>query len=312
MTNPVIFAEGLTKAYGSKLAVDRLNFQVEEGEIVGLLGPNGAGKTTTILMLLGLTEPTAGRAVVAGFDPLRQPLEVKRRVGYMPDAVGFYDNLSGAANLAYSARLARIPERDLAPRLEQALERVRLTQVADLPVSAYSRGMRQRLAIAEILLKGASIAILDEPTSGLDPQATQEFLDLIRSLKEDGMTILLSSHLLDQVQAVCDRVALFNNGRIALSGRVDDLLNDVLGGSYRIRAEVEGPTPIGALQEIDGVLSVTQEAPGQVLVEARRDVRPEIAQTLVVGGAGLLALGIGRASLADVYARHLGEVRHAA
>ena len=126
------------------------------------------------------------------------------------------------------------------------------------------------------------------------------------------MTVLLSSHLLDQVQAVCDRVALFNHGRVALGGRVDDLLNDVLGGSYRIRAEVEGPTPTGALQEIDGVLSVAEEAPGQILIEARRDVRPEIAQTLVAGGARLLTLGIGRASLADVYARHLGEVRHAA
>jgi ABC-2 type transport system ATP-binding protein len=312
MTTPVIIAEGLTKAYGKKLAVDRLDFQVNEGEIVGLLGPNGAGKTTTILMLLGLTEPTAGRAVVAGFDPLRQPLEVKRRVGYMPDAVGFYDNLSGIANLNYSARLARIPDAEVERRRKEALDRVRLADMGNVPVSAYSRGMRQRLAVAEILMKGASIAILDEPTSGLDPQSTREFLDLIQSLKRDGMAILISSHLLEQVQAVCDRVVLFKDGRIALSGRVNELLDEVLGGSHVIRIEADGTPAAERLQQIDGVVSVKEEGPGRICIEARQDVRPEIAQAIVRSGAKLRTIGLAQASLADVYARHLGEVRHAA
>src|SRR5579875_2924839 len=187
---PAIRAEGLTKRYGPVLAVDGVNLDIAPGEIVGILGPNGSGKTTTILMLLGLTEPTSGRARVAGFDPLRQPLEVKRRVGYMPDQVGFYDGLSGAQNLRYTARLAGIPSTKIDAQIAAALDRVHLSDVSAKPVRGYSRGMRQRLAIAEIIMKGAQVAILDEPTGGLDPQATREFLELIRSLKRDGMSIL--------------------------------------------------------------------------------------------------------------------------
>ncbi len=164
MSEPIIRAEALTKRYGSALAVDGLDLTVEAGEVFGLLGPNGAGKTTTILMLLGLTEPTSGRAIVAGFDPLRQPLEVKRRVGYMPDSVGFYDHLSGIANLRYTAALCGMKPADADARIEAALKRVRLEAAGGKPVRAYSRGMRQRLAIAEILMKGAAVAILDEPT----------------------------------------------------------------------------------------------------------------------------------------------------
>ena len=240
MSDPVIRAEALTKRYGSALAVDGLDLTVEAGEVFGLLGPNGSGKTTTILMLLGLTEPTAGRVVVAGFDPLRQPLEVKRRVGYMPDSVGFYDHLSGIANLRYTAALCGLKAAEADQRIAAALKRVRLEEAGGKPVRAYSRGMRQRLAIAEILMKGAAVAILDEPTGGLDPQSTRDFLELIRSLKQEGMTILLSSHLLDLVQSVCDRVALFHRGRIGLTGRVDDLLRDVLGGSQVIRVDARG------------------------------------------------------------------------
>ena len=168
MNEAVIRAEALTKRYGPALAVDRLDLSIERGEVFGLLGPNGSGKTTTILMLLGLTEPSSGRAMVEGFDPLRKPLEVKRRVGYMPDSVGFYENLSGAANLSYSAALAGL--RDANARIAAALARVHLEAAAEKPVRAYSRGMKQRLAIAEILMKRASVAILDEPTGGLDPQ----------------------------------------------------------------------------------------------------------------------------------------------
>ena len=193
MSEPVIRAERLTKKYGNAVAVDSLDLQIEPGEVFGLLGPNGAGKTTTILMLLGLTEPTSGKATVAGFDPLRQPLEVKRRAGYMPDQVGFYDNLSGLENLRYTAKLCGLRGQDADDRIQAAAKRVKLDYAMRKPVRTYSRGMRQRLGIAEILMKGASIAILDEPTSGLDPQASREFLELIRSLKNDGMTILLSS-----------------------------------------------------------------------------------------------------------------------
>jgi ABC-2 type transport system ATP-binding protein len=201
MTTPTIEAKALTKRYGQALAVDRLDLSIEKGEVFGLLGPNGAGKTTTILMILGLTEPTSGSITTVGYDPLRQPLEVKRRVGYLPDAVGFYDHMTGRDNLRFTARLGGLPSDRIEESINAALERVHLSEAADRPVGTYSRGMRQRLGIAEILMRKVEVAILDEPTSGLDPQTTREFLELIRSLKAEGMTVVLSSHLLDLVQS---------------------------------------------------------------------------------------------------------------
>jgi ABC-2 type transport system ATP-binding protein len=311
MSEPIICAEALTKRYGSTLAVDGLDLTVEAGEVFGLLGPNGAGKTTTILMLLGLTEPTSGRAVVAGFDPLRQPLEVKRRVGYMPDSVGFYDHLSGVANMRYSAALCGMKPADADARIDAALKRVRLEAAGAKPVRSYSRGMRQRLAIAEILMKGAAVAILDEPTGGLDPQSTREFLDLIHSLKQEGMTILLSSHLLDLVQSICDRVALFHRGRIGLAGRVDDLLSDVLGGSHVIRIEARGFGLADVIGRVPGVTRVSEAANG-FRVEASGDARAAVARAIVESGGELTSIEAGHASLEEVYTRYFEGVRDAA
>ena len=214
--DPVIRACGLTRRYGKSVAVDSIDFGIARGEVFGLLGPNGAGKTTTILMMLGLTEISSGEVSVLGFNPAREPLKVKQRVGYLPDAVGFYDQLTAVENLAYTAKLMGLARAERAARIEAALARVGLAEVAEKRVATYSRGMRQRLGLAEIIMKRAEIAILDEPTSGLDPQATQEFLGLIGELKAEGVTVLLSSHMLDQVQRVCDRVALFRNGRIGV------------------------------------------------------------------------------------------------
>jgi ABC-2 type transport system ATP-binding protein len=308
----VIIAEGLTKRYGSTLAVDAIDFTVSRGEILGLLGPNGAGKTTTILMLLGLTEPSGGRITVMGVDPLRAPLEVKRRVGYMPDMLGFYDQLSGRANLRYTARLARIPAAEIEDRLEAALQRVHLADVGDRAVKTYSRGMRQRLAIAEILAKRCEVAILDEPTGGLDPQSTHEFLDLVRSLKNEGMTILLSSHLLDQVQSICDRVALFNRGRIGLMGRVDTLIGEVLGGTHVVRVDAQGSGLAERLRTLEGVVLALEEQPCRYRIEARGDVRPAVARAIVEAGGSLSSLTVGHASLDDVYTHYFAEMHRAA
>ena len=182
----VIEAKGLTKTYGDAVAVDQISFTVGRGEIFGLLGPNGAGKTTTILMLLGLTEISSGEVSVLGFDPAREPLSVKRRVGYMPDTVGFYEQMSGVDNLSYTARLIGFRKAEREKRIADALARVGLTEAAENRVGTYSRGMRQRLGLAEILMKGAQVAILDEPTSGLDPHATAELLAIIRGFKGGG------------------------------------------------------------------------------------------------------------------------------
>lgn len=226
MSGPVIIADGLVKRYKKQTVVHGVSFTVEPGEVFGLLGPNGAGKTTTILMLLGLTEISAGRAEVLGQNPQRHPLEVKQRLGYMPDSVGFYDDLSARENMRYTAKLLGIGPQERDERITQALARVALEDQADKKVGAYSHGMRRRLGLAEIIMKQARVAILDEPTSGLDPQSTESFLQLIEELKADGVSIVISSHLLDQMQRICDRVALFSSGRIALSGRVDELTAD--------------------------------------------------------------------------------------
>jgi ABC-2 type transport system ATP-binding protein len=218
MSDNVIEVQGLTKRYGQTTVVKGISFSVARGEIFGLLGPNGSGKTTTILMLLALTEISAGQARLLAYDPVREPLSVKRRVGYLPDQIGFYNNLTAADNLRYMARLIGFASAEREERIRSSLAHVGLTDVANKRVASFSHGMRQRLGVAEILMKDAEIAILDEPTSGLDPQATLDLLDMILKLKHRGVSVLLASHLLDRVQRVCDRVALFNEGNIVLVG----------------------------------------------------------------------------------------------
>jgi ABC-2 type transport system ATP-binding protein len=220
----VIQASGLTKHYDGFVAVDDLTFHVDAGEIYGLLGPNGAGKTTTILMLLGLSEPTAGEARVVGLDPAREPLEVKRHVGYLPDAVGFYGRLTGQENLAYTARLNGLEPDAVATRIDELLVQVGLTEAAGKPADTYSRGMLQRLGVADALIKEPDVLILDEPTASIDPAGVAELLDLIRSLASDrGLAVLLSSHLLSQVERLCDRVGIFSRGRLIAEGTLREL-----------------------------------------------------------------------------------------
>jgi ABC-2 type transport system ATP-binding protein len=312
MNDVVLESHDLTKRYGDFVAVDALNLTVRRGEVFGLLGPNGAGKTTTILMLLGLTEPSAGSVSVLGLDPVRRPLSVKARVGYLPDQIGFYDTLTARENLAYIAKLNGLRRSDAAERIAAALVQMGLGAVADRRVETFSRGMRQRLGLAEILLKRPELIIMDEPTLGLDPEAAREFLDVIRNLKSQGITVLLSSHLLPQMQAICDRVGLFNHGRLALEGAVPDLAERVLGGAYRIRLVADGLTaPADALRRIDGVLGVNYTGAGAYTIEATSDLRAEVARMVVESGARLLALDIQTPSLDEVYTRYFKEVEHA-
>jgi ABC-2 type transport system ATP-binding protein len=314
MSDFVIEAEGLTKRYNGAAAVDHVSFNVSRGEIFGLLGPNGAGKTTTILMLLGLTDLSEGQARVLGHDPQREPLAVKRRVGYLPDSVGFYDHMTAAENLRYTARLMGMREAEREDRMAAALRRVELTEVADNRVATFSRGMRQRLGLAEILMKEAAVAILDEPTSGLDPQATLELLDMIRALKREGVSVLLSSHLLDRVQSVCDRVALFQAGKIVLIGTVAELGRQVLGGGFAVEVEAQGSGLAERLREVPGVTAVEQRGPDRVRLLADRDVRPQAAAAVVAAGGQLLRLSVEEPSLEMIYTRYFQEhgAQHAA
>jgi ABC-2 type transport system ATP-binding protein len=221
---PLVEARDLTKHYDGLVAVDNLTFHVDPGEIYGLLGPNGAGKTTTILMLLGLSDPTSGEARVLGLDPTRVPLEVKRHVGYLPDSVGFYGRLTGRENLDYTARLNGLETDAAAERMADLLDQVGLTDAADRPADTYSRGMLQRLGVADALVKDPDVLILDEPTASIDPAGVAELLDLIRRLvAERGLAVLLSSHLLAQVEKLCDRVGIFSRGRLVAEGSVSEL-----------------------------------------------------------------------------------------
>ena len=315
MSDNVIEVQDLTKRYNGTAVVKGISFSVARGEIFGLLGPNGAGKTTTILMLLGLSDISSGRARVLGYDPAREPLAVKRRVGYLPDQVGFYDNLTAAENLRYAARLMGIERGEREGKIKASLAHVGLADVMDQRVGTFSRGMRQRLGLAEILMKEAQIAILDEPTSGLDPQATVELLNIIRDLKHRGVSVLLSSHLLERVQSVCDRVALFNLGNIALIGTVPELGRQVLGGGFRVEVEAEGEGLAQRIAAIAGVQRVEPAGANRLLLFADRDVRPEAAAAVVAAGGRLLRLSVEEPSLEAIYTRyfetHEGE-RHAA
>jgi ABC-2 type transport system ATP-binding protein len=304
MNDHVIEAQNLTKRYSGVAVVKGISFTVARGEIFGLLGPNGAGKTTTILMLLGLTDISAGQARVLGYNPVREPLAVKRRVGYLPDEVGFYDNLTAADNLRYTARLIGLEAAEREDKIRSSLAHVGLPDVIDNRVGTFSRGMRQRLGLAEILMKDAQIAILDEPTSGLDPQATLELLDIIRNLKDRGVSILLSSHLLERVQSVCDRVALFNEGNIALIGTLTELGRQVLGGGFNVEVEAEGQGLAERLASVPGVQQVENVAPNRLRLLADRDVRPEAATAVVAAGGRLLRLSVEVPSLEAIYTRY--------
>jgi ABC-2 type transport system ATP-binding protein len=226
----IIETEELTKRYDGFTAVDHLTLQIREGEIFGFLGPNGAGKTTSLLMFLGLTEPSAGKVRVCGHDPTRDPLQVKENVGYLPENVGFYDDMNARENIRYVARLNRIPDSVSSKKIDDLLQLVGLTEEATKKVGTYSKGMRQRLGIAEVLVKEPKLIFLDEPTIGLDPDGTNRMLDLIRSLsKEKKMTVFFSSHLLEQVQRICDRVGIMIKGTLVAMGPIQELAKNKLG-----------------------------------------------------------------------------------
>jgi ABC-2 type transport system ATP-binding protein len=311
----------LTKAYGELVAVDNLNLTIRAGEVFGLLGPNGAGKTTTILMLLGLSEPTSGRAEVVGFDPTRQPLEVKRRVGYLPDDVGFYGGLSGRQNLRYTAALNGLERAVADERIGGLLEQVGLAKSGDRPVEEYSRGMRQRLGLADALVKEPSIVILDEPTASIDPAGVTDVLAIIEALARDhGVTVLLSSHLLHQVHQICDRVAIFNRGRILAQGKMSDLAESLAGDQLELEVGLDGPADQveAALRSVTGVVKVSRDAhdPHLWRVTGPQSIRNHIASDLAARGMGVRQLRRVGDELDEIYLRYFqrdeGDRDHAA
>jgi len=299
---------GLTKRYDDVTVVDGLDLDIAPGEVFGLLGPNGAGKTTTILMLLGLTEPSAGEMEVLGLDPRRSPLEVKRHVGYLPDAVGFYDDLTGRQNLRFTARLNRLDEAEA--RIERLLDEVGLSEAADQPTGEYSRGMKQRLGLADALVKEPSILILDEPTTAIDPEGVAEILDLIRSLAVDqNVTVLLSSHLLNQVQAVCDRVAIFVAGSVVAHGEPHELAAQQVGHArveFRFADDVE--LARSRLEGLDTVEDVIHgKVPGSWIATLDAGTLPDTVSNLVAAGSRVTGVRRVDEDLDAIYRRYFED-----
>jgi len=304
-----IETQDLTKSYDGVTVVDRLNLHIGENEVFGLLGPNGAGKTTTILMLLGLTEPASGTARVCGFNPTREPLKVKRIAGYLPEEVGFYDNLTARENLKFIAELNNIRTDETNRRIDEVLEMMGLTGERDMVVGKFSRGMRQRLGIADVLIKEPKVVFLDEPTSGLDPKGINQLLDMIADMPKMGTTVLLSSHHLYQVQRVCHSVGIVSKGKMVIEGSIDKLGRDALaGGRYIIEVETEQPSAelIDILKKIKGVIGV--EAGDNILrVSTDSDLRAEIAKVVVQSGAPLVQMKVQEFSLDDIYMKYFKE-----
>ncbi|MFC2033419.1 ABC transporter ATP-binding protein [Chloroflexota bacterium] len=306
----VIETKDITKAYNGKVVVDKLNLRIGKGEIFGFLGPNGAGKTTTILMLLGLTQPTSGVAHVNGFNSTRDPLNVKRVTGYIPERLGFYEDLTASYNLAYTARLNGLPEVLVKKRVSESLEVVGLLQAAEQKVGQFSKGMKQRLGIADILIKEPKVAILDEPTSGIDPKGINELLDLINKIaKEQNMTVILCSHQLEQVQRICTRVGIMQKGLMVVEGKLDELGKDLLGGGqFRIEVKLTEITKdiVDNISKTNGVISV-ERVNDSLIINCAEDLRPQISKTIMDSNGLLVQMNMLSYALEDIYMKYFSE-----
>ena len=305
----VVETQDLTKRYDGVTVVDHLNLHIAEKEIFGLLGPNGAGKTTTILMLLGLTEPASGIARIYGFNSTREPLKVKRLVGYLPEKVGFYENLTARENLKFIAELNNIGGAEAESRINEVLAAVNISEVAELPVGKFSRGMKQRLGIADVLIKKPKVAFLDEPTAGLDPEGIDQVLDLITNLPQVGTTVILSSHRLYEVQRVCHSIGILAKGKMVIEGSLEHLGREALaGGRYRIEVETTEPSPqlVDIVKGVSGVISV--ETKGNLLViSTDSDLRAEISKAVVQSNFPLIQMKVQEFSLDDIYMKYFHE-----
>jgi len=303
----VVETTDLTKMYGGFTAVNKLNLRIEEGEMFGFLGANGAGKTTTLLMLLGLTEPTSGTVRVCGKDPARDPLEVKRQVGYLPERVGFYEELTARQNLRFVAELNRMPRVQTEPKIDDVLGTVGLAKVKDQAVSTFSRGMKQRLGIAEIFLKEPRLAFLDEATTGIDPNGIDDVLKLISAMGKRGITVIFCSHVLPQVQRLCSRVGIMAKGNLVADGPIE-LLGRADSGMYRMEAEVDDPKPavVAAVRKVKGVQQV-EVVEKMLVVTAASDLRGQVSRAIIESGALLLGMKIEEYNLEKIYKRFSKE-----
>jgi ABC-2 type transport system ATP-binding protein len=300
----IIETENLTKIYrvgGREIrAVDNLNLKVYEGDVFGYLGPNGAGKTTTILMLLGLIMPTSGGGRVCGYDIIRESRKVRSVVGYVPEKYSFYEDMTAYDNLRYFAKLNGIPDGEIDDRIKRALEIVELQDRAGSLVATFSRGMKQRLALANTLIKNPRLIFLDEPTAGLDPYATASFRELMKKLnREFKTTIFISSHMLHEVRQLCNRIGFLNEGKLIAVDTIDEFLRKA---GVRIVLEVVGggDEVIKVIEGVNGVNRVLKRDEG-IVVYAGSDVRLEIVDLVMKMGLKILTVKVEPPTLEEVF-----------
>src|SRR4051812_42838538 len=302
----MIDVSNLTKAYPGVLAVDALSFTVEKGQIVGFLGPNGAGKSTTMRILTCFLAPTSGSAKVAGFDVVEQSMEVRRRVGYLPESNALYTEMRVEEYLLFRARLRDIPKAERSARVGEVLDKVRLADRRRSIIAHLSKGLRQRVGLADAILHRPEIVILDEPTIGLDPTQVREVRELIRGVGESH-TVLLSSHILSEVEKVCGRVLILNQGRLVESGTPEEIANRLMKtGRVRLEIRGDGRAIKASLEKVPGVVRILWSNKGdlnQYLVEPEegKDLRPTLMRACATGGWDLFELGFERLSLEEAF-----------
>jgi ABC-2 type transport system ATP-binding protein len=300
----MIEVKDLTKSYAGVRAIDHLSFSVAKGEVVGFLGPNGAGKTTTMRIMTGFMAPTSGEARVAGFDVFESPLEVKKRIGYLPETPPLYGEMSVESYLRFVARLKGVPSKSVRSAVDEALQKTNLGDVRKRVIQNLSKGFRQRVGISQALVGNPEVLILDEPTVGLDPKQNADVRELIRSLRGHH-TVILSTHILQEVEASCQRVIIINGGRIVKQGALDRLNSE--RGRKRVHIKLAQPTlqTKAALEALEGVHSVQSLADGVLSVEASDDpgVVPRLASGVVQSGAGLLEIWDDSSDLEGVFIR---------
>jgi ABC-2 type transport system ATP-binding protein len=303
----VIEVQHLTKQYGPFTAVDNISFSVPRGEILGFLGPNGAGKTTTMRVLTGYMPPTDGKAVVAGYDVLEQPIEAKRRTGYLPETPPLYPDMTVRDYLTFCARIKGVPAADRTARINTVMERTRIADMAKRHCGKLSKGYRQRVGLAQAIVHNPEVLILDEPTAGLDPKQINETRHLIRELAGDH-TIVLSTHILPEVSQTCQRVVIINKGRVVAVDSVENLTARAgTTASVFVHIDAAGADPVPALRRVAGVTTVTasdtadRQGGFDVVAEDGRDIRRDLAAAIVNQGWGLLELRAVRRSLEDVF-----------
>ncbi|MEM3607546.1 MAG: ABC transporter ATP-binding protein [Candidatus Bathyarchaeia archaeon] len=302
---------------GAVVALDRENLRVRRGAVFGLLGPNGAGKTTLIMMLMGLTLPTNGTAKVLGYDIIKESLKIRRKVGFAPDGMGFYDHLTAWQNLDYIAALNDIPRDERRRLIDEALATTGLSEFKDRKAGGFSKGMRQRLAIAQALLKDGDLLIFDEPTAGVDPEGTREFKALVTRLnREKGKTILIATHMLPEIGPVCSHIAIIRRGKIIVQSAISEMVEEMMREEgYLIEVELGDGNAASSLAPILGEIRDVKgvDVNGRIIhLRAGSDIRPLIAREVAERGVDLLSLRRLEPSLEDLFMKfyNRGEEEH--